>query len=190
MKYVFIALLSLSCAGYKMENRSNPLAPYDISSLAIPQFVNYSNVPGVAEILTKDFTFLFTGHRSLTVYIGEDPRADAILVGIVDGPKKRIETTQITSTRFIEDGVLKGRQGLEVPDSASYNLMVHIMIIKDGAVLLEKRMPFKGNYNIIGTQDSVSAVNLTKNQGIIKQSMAQASQSLAERFEALVLNAF
>ena len=190
MRSLFFIILVLSCAGYKIERRGNPLLQYDIGSLAIPQFVNYSNIPGVAELLTKNFTLLFTEYPSLKVYTGESQRADAILVGIVDGPKNRVDTTRVDGTEFVEDGVLQGRQGFEIPYSAIYNLTVRIMIIKDGVAILERKMPFRGNYSITRAQGPVSAVNFTKNQAIIRQSMALTSQNLAESFKNLVLDAF
>ncbi len=190
MYAVGIVLLFLSCSGYKVQNQNNPLADYGINSLAVPQFVNYSNIPEVAETLTKDFIFLFAGRKSLKLYSGENAKADATLVGIVDGPKKRMDTIHINGTRFINDNVLGERRGFEIPYSASYDLIIRIMIIKDAKVIVERSFPFRGSYTIATSADVRGNVNFTKNQAVIRQSVAEKSRDLAESFENLVLNAF
>ena len=190
MKYIGIVFVFLSCSGYRIQNQDNPLAQYGINSLAVPQFVNYSNMPEVAEMLTKDFTFLFGEYSGLTLYNGEDSRADATLVGIVDGPKKRMDTINVESTTFLGDEVFGERKGFEVPYSANYNLMVHIMIIKDSKKLIEKKLPFRGSYLMASRRRTLGHVNFTKNQAVVRQSMTLTAQDLAENFKKLVLDAF
>ena len=190
MKYIGIVFVFLSCSGYRIQNQDNPLSHYGINSLAIPQFVNYSNMPEVAEMLTKNFTFIFADHRSLKLYNGENSRADATLVGIVDGPKKRTNTIHTRGTTFIRDNVLNGRQGFEVPYSASYALVLHIMIIKDAKVIIKKRLPFNVGYSMVSNRGTLGSVNFTKNQALVRQSMRQSSESLAENFKKLILDAF
>ena len=177
LAFSFLLILA-SCAGYQVENRDNPLDRYAIESLAIPQFVNYSNIAGVAEMLTKEFTFLFSQYNGLKLYSGENPKAQAILVGVVDGPRKIKDTVGIEQT-VLTTGALKesigARQEFAVPISARYELTVHITIIKDPnynelqmiktggfqnnnipRVVIDKRLPLTGVYKFDDRRDHFS----------------------------------
>lgn len=202
--------LLFSCAGYQSDERDNPLAQYGIHSLSIPQFVNYSNMNGVAKILTRKFSLLFSKYKGLRLYNGEDSRADAVLVGVVDGPRRVRDTLTATQMRFTTGGGLRrsigGRREFAVPSGARYRLMVRISVIKNptygdkkpGAVsprfVIDENLPFRGSYHVVALEttnsDSLGIVNFTKNRASAQQSVVRVADDFTKNFEEVVLNAF
>ena len=129
----FLLFVATSCAGYRAVPKDNPLTEYGIHSLSIAQFVNYSAMNGVAKALTEKFTLLFSRYKGLRLYSGENPKADAILVGVVDGPRRIRDTLSVNQTRFTTGGLKRSigdRREFAVPMGAQYRVTVHISIIK------------------------------------------------------------
>ena len=188
-----LLLAFVSCAGYKLDTKGNPLARHGVHSLAVAQFVNYSNVPEVAEKLTREFMILFSEYDSLKVVAGEDSGADATLVGVVDGPRRVRDTVSVSQTQVTGSG---DRRDFFVPITAGFTLNVHISVVKngDGSTVVDEKLPLVGSYNIItaesSTNDSLGLVNFTKNRALMGQSVSRAVEEFAQNFEDVVLSAF
>lgn len=197
-----LLLCLLSCAGYRLEERDNPLAAHGVRSLAIPQFVNTSAMPGVAEVLTGGIVRLFSKYPGLDLRVGEDPGADAVLVGIVSGPRTARETTAVTQSRLVEGS--GGRRAFVVPTQASYGLTVRIMIVKDPAhamrpgtvpeVVVHETLRLEGVHDVMTGEsfdgDSPGTVNATRNRSLVRLSVARAAEDLVRDFEGRALHAF
>ena len=91
---VLCACELLSCAGYRLRKRENPLSNDGVRSISIPMFFNQSNIPNASSIFTREFFKIFHEFNQLKVYSGDSPQSDALLIGIITSPKRRRETFQ------------------------------------------------------------------------------------------------
>jgi len=81
-------LFLISCSGYHFKNKNNPFVAYEIESISIPMFVNWSIVPNVSGPMTSNFINMLMDYSGLTIYSHEKTSADAILVGIISSSDK------------------------------------------------------------------------------------------------------
>ena len=95
--FILIALFS-SCAHYRLKDKNNPFAQYQISKLYIPMFYNQSNFPGVNGILTQKIYQTLAQYNQLKI-VSKASEADAALVGIVESPQSMREAISTNSTK-------------------------------------------------------------------------------------------
>lgn len=149
MKILLVLTFFLtSCAGYHFRDVSNPLIQYDIKSITIPTFVNYSPISNVSAPLTRAFITRLSRYSGLKVYTGENEKADAILIGVIGGHKQlrkvtknkdRLSTSRSEFDAFINcpegstdcTSTDKKRKSFVFPTKNDISLPVHIMIIKN-----------------------------------------------------------
>ncbi len=215
---LILALCTASCAGYSLRKTGNPLASDGVHSIAVPMFINHSNFAGASSIFTKAFFELFQEYPELTVYSGEDSRADAILVGFIQTPKRTQDVFDRASTRFTDTNLapsLGGRPHFLVPDSTSYRVALRLVLIKNPTLselelvrspqlgphlahqpkivfnrLLEQSAAFQRRVEETSREDSPGIVNFTTTRYFLQKSLEDTAQDMAGNFKELVLNVF
>ena len=207
-----------ACAGYSLRKNTNPLEGDGINSVSIPMFINHSNFAGASSIFTKAFFDLFQEFPGLEVYSGESSRADALLLGIIQTPKRNNEVFDRGSTRFTDTNLspsLGDRPHFLVPDSTIYRVNVRLVLIKNPTLgelellrspqigpqltqgpkiifnrTLEHSATFQHRIEETSREDSPGIVNFTNTRYFFQKSLEGSAQDMAHNFKELVLNAF
>ena len=129
---IFIFLVS--CSGYRLKRGENSLFYNEnIRSLSVPMFINKTMYPHVAGALTVETSRVLSSVSGLTIYSGENDKADAVLVGVVSSPLREAEsifTNSIKATEGSLDSSLGNRSGFFVPLSSRYQISVRYFLIK------------------------------------------------------------
>jgi hypothetical protein len=74
-----IFLLLSSCAGYHFNTSNNPLIGYDIKSVAVPMFINRTNIAGLSPMMTKEIILTLNEYSGLRVYGGDFEYEDKLV---------------------------------------------------------------------------------------------------------------
>lgn len=213
---LFIFFSLVSCSGYHFKRTDNPLAAYEIHSVAVPMFLNRSSIADVAAYLNKEIILSLSSYKGLKVYTGENDNADAVLVGIVSSPD-HLASVYKSDTTFT-DGSLKdsvnGRNSFYVPSTTSYTMSLQLVLIRrptkeDRAmiesnlgpylnahprVVLNEGLALSGSFTreVAGTvtPDDAGTVNYSKNRALMDRSLQNMAKDAARTFEQEVLDAF
>lgn len=216
-KMLFLFLILTSCAGYRIKKRLNPFEQYNIRNVAIPIFVNKSNYFGAGPIFTREIVRLLNSYPELNLTPSLNKKSNAILIGIIDGPRRNSESYQ-TTANILTEGSLKesigNRAEYLLPTASSYKIRLKIMLIKDPSrndlsilntpladvikdtprVIFQKQFDYVGSFNRESrdtiNSDSGGIVNYTKTKRYFHQSLEGLARRAAEDFEQLVLNVF
>ena len=127
-------LFLISCSGYHFKNKDNPFMAYEIESISIPMFVNWSIVPNVSGPMTGNFINLLMDYSGLTIYSKEQASADAILVGIISSKDK---TRQVYKNKSYQDTVgnlnesIRDRRDFYIPQETEISLTLRVLLIKN-----------------------------------------------------------
>ncbi len=219
MRILLIGLLAIltSCAGYHFVESDNPLAQYGIRSISIPMFVNYTVVPGASAPMTREIAKMLSQYPGLKIYVGENRKADAVLVGTLSSDKRASDFYKTTAEKFTT-GELKesigSRKEFYIPSQTSYKMDLNLILIKDPTILDKKllesdmkkfmnRHPrvvfsetiplnasFTRSVDANLSPDQGGAVNYTRNKGLFNKSLETLAQSAAATFKEVILNAF
>jgi hypothetical protein len=221
MGQTFLTLLTafflLSCQGYRIKNEDNPFVSYGIKSVSVPMFINRSSLANVSGPLTKEIVMLLASYPGLTIYSGEDSRADAVLVGIVSSPARRSDTLKTSATNFTSDDLktsLGSRPEFYAPTTTAYTLSLQIALIKDPAredreliessigkfinnhpkiifnQILDVSNSFDRTVKETLTTESEGVTNFTKTKAQFEASVQNLAKRAALDFKELVLNVF
>lgn len=182
-------------------------------------FVNRSIMPGVSGPMTRSIFLTLSRYPGLTVYTGEDSRADAVLVGVIESSDHRnVAFNQDLSKRFIGDAsTLKSsignRPGFYINNQTNYQVYLRLILIKNPRwedrelavselnsnlvapnIILNEGISLLGNYSRVlnpnTKPDDGGVTNFTNTKGIYDQSLDSLAQSAAEWFRGVVVNAF
>lgn len=205
-----------SCAGYNIKYESNPFLEYNISSVTVPMFLNRTVLPGISGSVTTQIKRVLHQDTSLKIYSGNDKRADAVLVGILDSADNRSEVI-ISNGSVFTDGSLEksigSRNQFYISNANRYGLTLKLVLIKKptkqdmillqsslGEFLSGPKVVFHKTFSLTGsfsrvvksTEDSDSAgiVNFTTNKEVFRKSIDQMARSAAGRFQEEILYAF
>jgi hypothetical protein len=206
-----------SCAGYHFNTNNNPLIGYDIRSVSVPMFVNRSVIPELSAPMTKEITFALNDYSGITVLSGDNEKADAVLLGIIDSKDSFNEVVKTTQTLFTDDTVetsVGRRSPFYYPVQTSYEFTLKIILIKRPSkeelellttnlaeyMRVNPKIVLMDTINISGSFDRVVAetttpnspgkTNFVKNRGIFEKSLQEAALNAAKTFKQVVLNAF
>ncbi len=213
---VFMVTLA-SCAGYHFNSNTNPLVSYDISSVAVPMFINRSNIPELAAPMTREITFALNDYSGIKVYSGDNDKADAVLIGIINSRDHYNEVVQ-TKNQLFTDSTVKTSVGARAPFyypvENSYEFTLQVILIKrpskeeiellttdlgqfmkaNPKVVLVDTLPLTGSFTkVVGENldsNSPGKTNFVKNKGIFEKSINDTAISAAKTFKQVVLNAF
>lgn len=218
MTFIILGTL-LSCSGYRIPNRTNPLDVYGITTIAVPMFVNQSSLPNVAGPMTKEVKSLLMGFVDLKVRSQFYSVADAVLVGIVSTPKHHRDASKTTNTKFTS-GTLKqsigSRNEFFIPSQTQLDLKLRLILIRRpshaelellkqpiGRHLkpnLGNKIIFNEELNLTGTYsriiddnlsvDKGGVVNFTKNKKAEENTIKEMASNAARDFKEVILNAF
>lgn len=212
-----LLILAASCSRYHFKNNGNPFLPYDIKSISVPTFVNWSIVPNASGPMTSSFTNLLMDYAGLKVYSYENTKADAILVGIIQSKKRRREVFKNTSYQTTK-GSLKDsigeRRDFYVPKKTEVYLTLRLLLIKDPTVkeyeLARSKAPvfMRRNPKVIFDETielsaSISrsiqpasspllggATNFTKSRKSLGDAVSLMARSATQTFKKEIIDAF
>ena len=206
-----------SCAGYHFNTTNNPLIGYDIRSIAVPMFVNRSVIPELAAPMTKEIIYVLNDYTGIHVYSGDNDKADAVLIGVIESRDHYSDVVKTTQTLFT-DNTLKASVGARspfyYPVQSSYEFSISIILIKrpskeelellttdigkfmkvNPKVVLMDTINVTGNFSrVVGettTPNAIGRTNFVKNRGIFEKSIQETAMNAARTFKQVVLNAF
>ena len=214
--FLFLTLL-LSCSGYRVKNNENPLAIYGIKTLAIPVFVNHSSLSKVSVPLTSEIKALMMSYMDLKVQSEYRNSTDAILLGIVESPKKKSDTVKATGSKFTTgdiEATIGERSEFFIPQRNEVKLNLRLILIKSpSAQDLElaqgklgkymdnhPRVIFSENLDVTAafsreiagnlSPDNGGVVNFSKNKKAMNVAIRSAAKAVALNFKEVVLDAF
>lgn len=218
LPFIFSLFLStflfVSCAGYHVSYKDNPLLSYDIRSVAVPVFVNRSVFPHAGALITQEVVAVLNQYHDLKIVAGESFETDAILLGVVDSKEKIREAMKAKSTEFSDNKSSLGkRPDFYYPNGISYDLALNLILVKRpskeelelfktdlGAylnlhpkVIINETIPLSGSYQIVSNDRGTGLggdVNYVKNEGIFEKSLQDVARNAAITFRDLILNAF
>lgn len=212
MKLIFSLTLFIfltSCAGYQLNDYSNPLSAYGIETIKIEPFYNESNF-ALAGAMFADEAF-----NSLSEFKGlhitrKAGKADAVLIGIVTSEKTRKESMRSSSevvAQNIAPTNTSNRQAFNITATNTLILNVKYYIIKDSELQkfqaikslknesefkesLEKATSvFSRNIGVSSTlrreiyDGESSAVNYTQNQTALRRNVREMALQAAKQLQ-------
>lgn len=218
LTYLFILFITSSCAGYHFNTNNNPLIGYDIRSISVPMFVNRTVIPDLSSAVTREIILTLNNYSGLKVYNGNNSKADAILIGVLESKdfyKDTVTTTQKLYTEDTVGGSIGGRTSFYYPSQTTYHYWMNVYIVKNfsqeeldfiaqngftdqlkfnAKVVLYDRIDLSNNfYRVVGEtsgQNSPGKTNFVKNHGIMIKSLEDTAINAASTFKQVVLNAF
>jgi len=212
-----LLILSVSCGGYHFNTNNNPLIGYDIKSIAVPMFINRSNLPELAAPMTKEITLTLNDYDGLRVYNGDNEKADAVLIGIIESKdliKETLKTTQYLFTDNTMKSSVGNRSPFYYPIETKYDLTFRVILIKrpskeemellttdlgkfmsvNPKVVLMDQFDLTSTFSRVvadsSTPDSAGKTNFTKNRGVLEKSLQETATRAAQNFKQVILNAF
>ncbi len=214
---ILVVVLLQSCAGYHFNTNNNPLIGYDIKSIAVPMFINRTNIVDLAAPVTKEVIMALNDYSGLRVYNGNDDKADAILIGVLESKDYYSDVMRTTQRLFTDDTVqssVGARTPFYYPVQTTYDFQMKVYLIKrptkdelslvttnvseflkySPKVVLMDVIELTNNfYRVVAETSqptSPGKTNFVKNKGIMEKSIADTAQKAAKSFKQVVLNAF
>ena len=205
------------CGGYQITHQHNPLAQYGISSVAVPMFFNQSALPNAAVPFTSEFYRWLTSYRGLKVYSGFEPKADAVLLGVVSSPQKLGETVRVEGRKrvqtLVDPGDIGRRQDFFTPTRNSLLLTLRVVLIKNPnrqevqffqreiARVVEQHPKLIFNKTVSlstsfsrefrsRSQGEGGVSNFTNNLGALQEAVRTLAASGRQHFQEVVVNVF
>lgn len=218
--FLLALFLVFSCAGYHFNMGQNPLISYGIRSIAVPNFINRTNLPNLGAMMTKELVLALNDFSGLKVYGGDNESADAVLVGILESNNLINETVKTSESLFTDNAPeikksIGNRASFSYPSKSRYEFRLKYILIKrptkreldfftsdikEGIELLHPKivlqdyLPIAGSFDRVvkdsQTSTSAGAVNFVKNNGIMTKSLEGVCKDTALNFKNVVLNAF
>jgi hypothetical protein len=156
--------------------------------------------------MTKEIIKELSSFPKLTIYPGNSPKAEAVLLGIIDSKKSKKEFYSTTGTTLIKDGI-GAREAFFLPNNVSYQLEVTLILIRNPSSTdlevirsnfvkylgVHPKVVFAQTLHVTGSASRVLAhgdVNFTQDKGIMEKSIGVLASSTAKSFKELILNAF
>ena len=200
MRYILLLSLMIltACSGYKKVYRVNPFSEYNINSISVPIFVNYSNISGIGPILTQDFIKELAHYRKLTVY-SSNKNSDAVLIGIIDSAEKVSQRSETAIRSYIEGDLKKSignRPEFYLPLTTVYKAELKIILLdkKSNKIILDRNFAINGSFTRSLEEtlnvDSPGVTNFTKTKYSFIKSLRESSSRISKEFRNVVLNVF
>jgi len=107
---------------------------YEIESISIPMFVNWSIVPNVSGPMTSNFINMLMNYSGLTIYSHEKTSADAILVGIISSKDKTRQVYKNKSYQATDGNLhesIRDRRDFYIPQETEIALTLRVLLIKN-----------------------------------------------------------
>jgi hypothetical protein len=205
------------CAGYHFKTNNNPLIGYDIRSVAVPMFINRTNIAGLGPMMTKEIILALNEYSGLKVYGGDNDNSDAVILGILESEDLINQTFKTEESLFTDKKIQESigkRLPFYYPAKTSYRFNLRIVIIKrpskeeinlllsdiGSKIVAHPKIVLQETLNVTGsftraasdnlTSTSGGEVNFVKNKGILVKSLQDVCIQTANNFKQVVLNAF
>ena len=210
-------LFLMSCSGYHFKNKNNPFVVYEIETISIPMFVNWSIVPNVSGPMTSNFINMLMDYSGLTIYSHEKTSADAILVGIISSNDK---TRQVYKNKSYQATVgtlnksIRDRRDFYIPQETEISLTLRVLLIKNplpheyngivkndadfipdkSRVIFDERMELRSTItrSILPSSGAQSGgdVNFTKSKKAQNDAVLALVSTATEKFKNEIIDAF
>lgn len=209
---LLLILLSMSCSGYRLSDRSNPFSQYGVESMAVPLFYNQSNVEDVSGVFTQEIHEMLSNIDNLKIKMS-DKNADAVLVGIIKSPRRVMESRKSTF-RLAQDvaGESLGdqRRDFYVPATTNMQMDLQLILIKNPSkqeietlrtelgehvrlsskVLFNEKISVKSRFSREILSGDSTQVNMTQNKGAERKNVRNLAKEAADSFRNMILYAF
>jgi hypothetical protein len=214
MKWLLILIFITGCGGYRYAQQDNPLSQYGISSLSVPMFFNYSNLPEVSHNFTRETYRLLSRYPGLKLKSGYHPESDAILIGIIKTPEKMKDTLVPSNLRVAQDkaGTAIGdvRQDFYIPGTTDVSFILQIIVIKKpteeeltllksglgdkvkltSRIIFNDTIPLRSQYTREIFDNEEVSVTATQNAGIQRKVTKTLAEQAAISIRDMILYAF
>jgi len=134
LSHIFLLLVLLACAGYRVDKNVNPFIEHSITKISVPLFINKSVFANLSGSFTHEITKRLSSYSGLQIVSGEDSSADSILLGIITSPEKLSDAAKPVSPIFTS-GELKnsigGRAPFYIPAGSTISVNLQLILIKN-----------------------------------------------------------
>ncbi len=200
-----------SCAGYQVVDRSNPFRQYEVQTLAVPMFYNETVFPQINVPFYRQFIELLSKYPALTLSTSEHKSRDAVLVGILESPDLRSESSQSVGQIVVPQSLLGTRRQVAVPSTQQVNFSLRLLLIRNPSqteiqllmrdlkkvkflsprILFDKNIPLSSAYfNEISFDAQGKQTNFTRAQGAFDRHVESLAIQAAQIFRDEILYAF
>ncbi len=216
MHRIIILLLFIlqACGGYRFNQQDNPFAQYEIKSLSVPMFYNYSNLPEVSADFTRETYRLLTRFSGLKLTSGYSPESDAVFIGIIRSGERVVETISPKNLRVAKSkarvSVGDKRQSFYIPGSNEVELSLQIIVVKkpseedlallkseigdklkpNSKIIFNQKIPLRSLYNREILDDQGTDVIATQNAGVQRRTIKTMATNAAISIRDMILYAF
>lgn len=210
---LFISIFLYSCAGYRLQSKSNPFSRYSIRSISVPMFYNHTNLANISGVFTKEIFKTLTDFNDLEI-VQNPSRGDAVLLGIVESNQKLRDTISTVHSKRVESTFGISTLGSEeedffVPSVNNIKLNLRIIVIKhptpeeikflktemgvgalSSKIIFNERIPLSGNYSLKELRGEGIQVLGTQNKGLERKTINGLAKNAASSFKDMILYAF
>jgi hypothetical protein len=214
VEFFFILIFLVSCSGYRIQNKDNPLERYDIRTLRVPVFYNESALNFASGPFTSEFRRLLLDYPGLRISNSEFEKVDAVLIGIIQSNKNINQTIRNSALRVANPGSrTEGdipRRSFYVPASSQVHLQLRLVLIKnpsdkelkliqsgllngirwDNRILLDETLNLTGGFTREFYEGEASSVLYTQNEGALNKTVTQMASQAVDQFRDTILYAF
>jgi len=212
-----LVLNLVSCAGYRVVNRGNPFEEDSIRSVAIPMFINRSSYAGLSGPFTREISALLSSYPELKISTNSNTSSDALLIGIIDSPKRYAQAFQTTASKLTAGELRESigeRAQFYLPTASTFIVTLRVILIKNPTtadkklllseigdkltnhpkVIFQNSFSYTPNFNR-ESKDTINAdsggiVNYPKTKRYFDQTIDQVAKQSAVDLRELVLNVF
>lgn len=213
-KYFFIFLFFISCSSYRFGDSKNPLSHYEIKSLSIPMFYNFSNFPDLSGDFTRETYRLMSRFNGLKIISGYDPASDAVLLGVLRTQERTWDSNNPKNLRVAQakarESIGNSRQSFYVPGSSEIDLVLQVLIIKkptaedfellktglgdsnlsSSRIVLNQKISLKGLFNRELLDAEGTQVVGTQNSGVQRRTLETLAVNAALSIRDIILYAY
>lgn len=208
---LLILLIFISCQGYQLQTKKNPFARYGVSSIAIVNFYNHSNINNVSSSFTREMSFMLAGFSGLRI-INDSQNSDAVLIGIIESADSRKES-RVRSDDIVSSSILGNRIDSSkrvdyyIPTKTNLKLDLKVMLVKafdsndievlkskgeliGPRVLFTEVIPLTETYTREVLSGAANNFTTTRANGAEKNALEGMATNAANTFREMILYAF
>ncbi len=191
---------------------------YEINSLSIPMFFNKSNISNLSPVFTEEFFRYLSSFQDLTLYSGLNPKADAVLLGIIDSPKSIRDTISVEDTKFVTTLLTQNdigdRRDFFTPTRNRVTISLKLVLIKNPSskdlkaiqanlpsginanpkIIFNEMVELSGSFDrdirTFTDGETEGVTNYTNNQGNLRKLIQNLAVQGRDHFRDLVIYAF
>lgn len=207
---VLLMILIISCQGYRFQKEKNPFKKYNINSIYVTNFYNFSNLNNVGAPFTREMAFMLSSFSGLKI-VNNLKNADAAVVGILSSDDKRtdsrVRADEINAKSILKDRVGSNRSEYIIPTKTILNVNLKVMIIRkmgskdieilksegqiiDPRVVITETIPLTEVYTREVLAGSTNNFTTTRAMGAERNTIEEMAKSASSVFKEMILYAF